>query len=46
MNKYIKVKQIGEGSFGKAILVKKADTDEKLVVKVSLSFNYFTLYFA
>ena len=34
MDKYVTVRKIGEGSFGKAILVKKKDTGEQFVVKV------------
>ena len=33
MEKYVKVKQIGEGSFGKALLVKSKDNGKQFVVK-------------
>lgn len=33
MEKYEKVKQIGEGSFGKAILVKSKDDGRQYVIK-------------
>ena len=33
MDKYVKVKQIGEGSFGKALLVKSKDNGKQFVVK-------------
>jgi len=38
MEKYIKIKKIGEGSFGKAILVKQRDNGEQFVVKVYFKF--------
>ena len=40
MDKYIIVKKIGEGSFGKAILVKSKDSGEQFVVKVGQSGLY------
>ena len=33
MDKYVKVKQIGEGSFGKALLVKSKENGKQFVVK-------------
>lgn len=33
MEKYVKVKKIGEGSFGKALLVKSKDNGKQYVVK-------------
>ena len=33
MNKYTKIKQIGEGSFGKALLVKSKENGKQLVIK-------------
>lgn len=46
MDKYIKVQKIGEGSFGKAILVKAKENSQQYVIKeiniskVSGSINY------
>ena len=40
MEKYKKLKQIGEGSFGKAVLVEKVGTTEKFVIKVSFDFFF------
>lgn len=34
MEKYVKIRAIGEGSFGKAILVKNKENDSQYVVKV------------
>jgi serine/threonine protein kinase len=33
MDKFEKIRKIGEGSFGKALLVKKKDSGEMMVVK-------------
>ena len=33
MEKYAKIKMIGEGSFGKAILVKRKEDNRKCVIK-------------
>ena len=33
MDKYVRVKQIGEGSFGKALLVKSKENGRHMVVK-------------
>ncbi|KAK2170377.1 hypothetical protein LSH36_3g21004 [Paralvinella palmiformis] len=33
MDKYVKIKKIGEGSFGKALLVRSKSTNEQMVVK-------------
>ena len=33
MDKYVKIKQIGEGSFGKAILMKRKDDGKMCVIK-------------
>lgn len=33
MDKYVKIKKIGEGSFGKALLVKSKDNGKQMVVK-------------
>lgn len=33
MDKYIKVRKIGEGSFGKAILVKAKENGQQYVIK-------------
>lgn len=33
MDKYTKVRQIGEGAFGKAILVKKKNDGKQFVIK-------------
>ena len=33
MDKYVRVKQIGEGSFGKALLVKSKENGKQFVVK-------------
>lgn len=33
MDKYIKVRKIGEGSFGKAILVKSKEDGQQYVIK-------------
>ena len=33
MEKYTKIKMIGEGSFGKAILVKQKEDNRKCVIK-------------
>ena len=33
MDKYTRIKQIGEGSFGKALLVRSKETGKQLVVK-------------
>ena len=37
MNKYQKVKMIGEGSFGKAFLVRDKQSNKQYVIKVSKS---------
>lgn len=33
MDKYVKVRMIGEGSFGKALLVKRKDDSKQYVIK-------------
>ena len=33
MNQYVRVKKIGEGSFGKALLVKKKSDEKQYVIK-------------
>ena len=33
MDKYVKVRMIGEGSFGKALLVKRKDDGKQYVIK-------------
>ena len=33
MDKYARIKKIGEGSFGKALLVKNKETGKQMVVK-------------
>lgn len=33
MDRYVRVRKIGEGSFGKALLVKKKDDGKQYVVK-------------
>ena len=33
MDKYVKVRKIGEGSFGKALLVKRKDGGKQYVIK-------------
>ena len=40
MDKYVKVKKIGEGSFGKAILVKSKESGEHFVVKVCVIIKF------
>lgn len=51
MDKYIKVQKIGEGSFGKAILVKAKENSQQYVIKeiniskVSGSINYWFIVF-
>lgn len=51
MDKYIKVQKIGEGSFGKAILVKAKENSQQYVIKeiniskVSDSINYWFIVF-
>ena len=36
-NKYIKIKKLGEGSFGKVYLVKSKDTNKEFAVKLLLN---------
>jgi len=33
MNKYVKIRKIGEGSFGNAFLVKDSEKDRQMVMK-------------
>lgn len=47
MDRYVKVKKIGEGSFGKALLVKSKENGKQLVVKeINMSRVSETKYFS
>lgn len=48
MDKYVKVRKIGEGAFGKAELVKRKNDGSQMVVKeinILRVHNYFIIFF-